>query len=430
MRFIVSDIEVMTAVRQKSWDYSFKFNIDGQEVLGWMFRNSIFDPITEPETYVGRTVRLAAFALVGNSALDSYRAHLHVIAIHPVEDLMPLNSNQFVVAKGPTIAEIEGELLELDVAIRERYEIREPEPELEQELIVSEETKAPQSLLVRESNLPAIQGRILVIMSSRRWRDGGFRLNDIEVMLRQEGFGSVDHGSVTSALNDLVSKEHVYQNIFGDEWFLNPTLRVQPSGTGIPIQAVEARILGFLRKIYPDKMKFGKLAAKFCQEDSRITPPVVSKAVRSLISSKMVLVDRKSRRCYANPSPPRPKTPPRPAKTPVQFMELDENQVLKIPDVAFAHQSGIVYIYKGKQVARKQWVHSWRDSAIIVRKIISEIKRGSYTALEYEDHMGGRIRIWVEAGVLRGTYCNLDPAHMKTFTERMGASNAETKQTE
>jgi hypothetical protein len=424
MRFIVSDVDVVTAVRQKSWDYSFKFDISGQEVFGWMFRNSIFDPITEPETFVGRTVRLAAFALVGNSALDSYRAHLHVIAIHPVEDLMPLKSNQSVVAEGPTIAEIEEELLGLDVALRERYEIREPEPELEHELIVSEDTKAPQSILVRESDFPPMHGRILVLMSSRRWRDGGFRLNDMAVMLRQEGFAGVDHSSVTSALRDLVSKELVYQNIFGDEWFLNPTMRVEPSSGGIPVQAVEAKILGFLRKIYPNKITFGKLAAKFCQEDSRITVPAVNKAVRLLLSSKMIFADRKNRRYYANPSPPKPKPAPMPAPAPAQFMELAESEVLKIPDVAFAHQSEIVYIYKGKQVVRKQWVHSWSDSTIIVRKIISEIKTGSYTALEYEDHLEGRIRIWGEAGILRGTYCNLDSSRMKIFTERLGNVNA------
>jgi len=424
MQFVVADAEVVSAVRHKEWNYAFRFGVNGVELSGWMFRNSLFDPVAEPQKYQGSEARIAGFAIVGKSALEDYRAHLHVIAIHPLDGLAAPKATVRTGIQGPSIATIEEELLGLGEEIRKRREAYEAELELKQELILRETPKPILKIpTINEADFPPIQGRILVLLNSDRSR--GFSFKEILAKLRWEGINGANYSNVLAALRELDTKELLFQNIFGDAWYINETIKVVPSGLAIPVEAVEARILEFLRKIYPTKIKIGALITKFCEEDSRIKPDMVSKAARRLLSSRMLLID-KMKRCSANPYPPKPVTElkTRPSRQPTeQLITLNEPQVLKIPDVAFAHRSRIVFIYKGNEVVKKQWVHTFQESPAIVSQIMAEIRRGTYSALEFEDHLQGRVTIWNEMGTLKGTYYNREPNNVSIILSKLGTAD-------
>ncbi|TMI32244.1 hypothetical protein E6H29_02595 [Candidatus Bathyarchaeota archaeon] len=77
-------------------------------------------------------------------------------------------------------------------------------------------------------------------------------------------------------LEELAAGELVAQNVFGDIWYVNPSVRIRQSEIPITQVAVEERVLEFLRTVYPNKFRVGSLVGKFRSEDSRITPQLVS----------------------------------------------------------------------------------------------------------------------------------------------------------
>ncbi len=426
MRFVVADADVATAVRHREWDYTFKFRVDSNELSGWMFRNSLFDPNAQPEKYGGLKCRFAAFAVVGKSALEEYRFHLHVIAISPLDGLETPKPSAIENQTGHSVSAIEEELLRLEEEIRGTRETKEEELDVEAELILQEEPQAPRIQLVNESDFPPLEGRTLIILGSSRTR--GFGVGEIVTRLGQEGIREANYSSVEDALRKLGARELAFQNVFGDAWYINPATKVRPSQVVISQVAVEERLLQFLRAVYPNKIKLTSLVGKFCQEDSRINPKVVRKAVDALISAKKLFQDGTGK-CYANLYPPRmkPKTesePPRRAANQLKehSVELTEHQVLRIPFVAYAHGKAVV-VYKGHEVAKRPWILSPEDSLAKIRQLLSDIKAGRYSALEFEDQLNGKFRVSFDGETLRATYVNTNERVLRFVLEKLRREN-------
>lgn len=283
-----------------------------------------------------------------------------------------------------------------------------------------EPTPIPKIPRLAEEDFPLIQGRALVLLSSDRTK--GFPFGEILKKLRQEGVQDANSSTVAEALGELNVRELAFQNVFGDSWYVNPAIRVVPSRADVPNEAVQARILEFLRKIHPTKVQKASLVRRFCEEDSRVKPQAVTKALSKLISAKLVLID-KSKRCYANPYPPKSITqrPKVQSEQTDQAIELNEVQLLRIPDVASAHRSRVVHMYKGNVIVREQSVGSkLQDSNETVRKLLSEVLNGKFSGLEFEDHLGGRVRIWTDWGVLKGFYFNKNRESLEIMLSRLG----------
>ena len=85
MQFVSSEALVQDVTKHPDANYSIKLDIDGYETHTWMFRNVLFDPDAEPKRYKGKHVRFGAFVLVGRSAIEDYRASMHVISIVPTD---------------------------------------------------------------------------------------------------------------------------------------------------------------------------------------------------------------------------------------------------------------------------------------------------------------------------------------------------------
>jgi hypothetical protein len=422
MQFVVADAQLLSAYKHPAWDYTFRFSVDRMELSGSMFRNSLFDPVAKPETHTGTVVRFAAFAVVGTSALQQYKTHLHIISIAPSADLANLSRAPGFSNEGPDILDVETELTEATEAIKEPT--LADEIQLERELIARETPKPiPKIPAVKELDLLPAQGRTLVLLSSDRLR--GFPFEEIRRRLRHEGV-EVTPVQLQEVLQQLASKELVFQSVFGEEWSLNPAVRIIPSRVAVPVEAIEARISEYLEMVYPVKVRLRTLIGKICGEDSRATPRAVTRATHNLVSSQRVLMD-KLNRCSANPYAPRPETEGRVVE---RFTEtharLTEDQVLRLPEVSFAHRSGIVLVYSGANVAKKQWVKDYHSSAPTVKQIISEIQRGVYTALQYEDHLQGTVRVWMEKGTLKGSYTNQNPRNVQAILAKLGARSGGT----
>lgn len=415
MQFLVADAEVVTVDRSVEQDYKFKFKVDGRELSGWMFRNSLFDPKARPEKYGGSKCRFAAFAVIGNSALDEYRFHLHVIGICPTDDLGALEPLAEPNSMAYTVSAVEEELIQLDKEIRGQLEPSKVELDLREELILREDSELPPTPLVKERELPVLEARTLIILNGSR--NDGLTLPEIANRVRQEGIKDADASTIRRTLESLATRELVAQNVFGDVWYVNPAVRIQQSEIPISQGAVEERVLEFLRAVYPNKFQVRNLIGKFRRDDSRITPLLVSRAISRLVAQRRLLQDGTGK-CYANLYPPRttsskPSEPSKPSKASNRSpddvgkitIQLEEWQLRRIPLVGFA-QGNTVYVFKEKKVAKQLFILSPEDSQAKIGQLLSDIRSGRYSAIEFEDQVNGTFRIESEAGSLRGTYAN------------------------
>jgi hypothetical protein len=416
MKFVCSNAILKESVRQKEYDYSFTFNVDGVDVKGWMFRNSLFDPVVEPERFRGSKVRFAAFVLVGQSSLEEYPAHLHVVSIEESEQTAAPD-DQAGVNPAPSISSIEEELMRLSRPGPEGAQPLEVTRQLEEELEGVEQPKtAPVIRAVIESAFPLLQWRLLTILASNRSRE--FKLGELWRRLHQEGL-QVELSKVRDALRELnANGELVYENVFGDRWYLNPIVRIHPRANLVSQDAVEQRVVEVLKNEV-SKIAISQVVDRICRADNRINPRDVRRAIGRLHSKGIVMKD-KNQKCRLNPYPKKsghlhPAVINHPAAKVLEPYVLDETQVIKLPNFVVVKPGSFITIQRGGRVVKNRLVFPHENASAEIRAIIQEIRRGKYSSLEFEEMFGGKIRVSFVSGELTGAYWNRNLSGLNRF---------------
>ena len=260
-QFATSDAVLKSSKRDNDYNYTLKVDVNGIEASAWIFRNALFDSEVEPNNYVGKKVRLGGFVLIGHSAIQDYRESIHVLSIAPADDLQDQkatqeNYNTYSVPLTVSIKTIEEELLDLNKRIyHTKKEVIFEEDTVEQQVMSEEVPKAlkPQARIVGETELPADQWRVLVIMNSNRNR--GFDVHEITKRLQYESGSHYSLESVRSILQQLCDKNLALMNVFGDRWYIDPTVKVITADVKLSEAAVEPIVLDYLKKYIPSALR-------------------------------------------------------------------------------------------------------------------------------------------------------------------------------
>lgn len=425
MHFVVADLFLTSAQKSRDYNYTLKLQADGMDLKGWMFRNSLFDPVANPERMVGSKIRVAAFAVIGTTSLEEYNAHLHIIALHKASDLPNLlPSEDSNVLMAPLITEIESEIL-APPKTEEYLEPPEIIEELDQAITSTEEIKpvVPKFIICKESDLSKTQGRILSLLASNKSR--GFRLEEILSRLTHENLKGFNQQELTKELTDLCSKDLVFENVFRDRWQANPLVKFIPAPAIIPQEMIEDLITTFLRD-QGTKIKISALVNKILTEDRRLKRNQVTSAINALRNRGLILED-KINRCWLNPSPPRSQR--QPPAIPVEHrmilrpVMLTEAQIGKLLGFVYPQLGTTICIYRNGRIVKNLLVLPDEYHRDIIKVAINEIKNGKESALEFSETFGGKIRISKEKDRLIALYWNRNAAERRRFMARVRGSH-------
>lgn len=182
------------------------------------------------------------------------------------------------------------------------------------------------------------------------------------------------------------------------------------------IAELEKSILAQLRRASPNKCTFRTIREEIIRGIPNASGRDVSVALHDLCSKMLVIVDKKTR--YSeNPNPPRLEEkravleqshPPHPEAEGTfveqsHLLTLDCQQVLMLPFLARAHQSGKVF-FTDRIGTHEAFVRSWKESEKTVTDLLKGMEKGEITAVWYEDHLNAIVRIQSKEGTIIGTY--------------------------
>lgn len=420
MQFVMSEAYVVSSIRHPDGNYSIRLRIDGQETNVWMFRNMLFDPVAEPKKYGGKNVWFSGFLLIGRSGMAEYRASMHINSIVPFEDapsieLVPNVRSGF---DSSCINEIEEELASL---------VQRPKPQAtpeEKEERGQLPDKAPRSIpqppfiAIKEADFEQVAGRVLVILSSNPLH--AFRNREIISRLKNEGFRDVSERDLSQILDNLCKNEYVFMNIFGDAWYINPQLRVTPRQTGERPESIEPRIIEFLKKEYPRKIRKGEIAKEFVSSDNRLSIQIVFRALGNLSKSRRILLDRD--KCYWNPYPPKEKKSSQnlPTLHAEHMLHLSEAQIDKVPRLLYAQSDAFIEVMSSAGHVERHIAFNFERSYEILTNLLNDMKKGICTRISYKDVLNGRVEIWFKNNRLFGSYANFSRRSFDFVRGRLG----------
>jgi len=408
-------------------EYIFEVCVDKSSVAGEIESSFCFDSSVDLEKLAGKEATIFGFIPVGLEEQVLRQIPITLLALcpsTPEEIRLPQSLSQ--PQKIPSIAEVTKELADAFLIkrvppkflteIEKEMKLKEPKPEIKHIPTVAVEVPhvepelpslppkpppPPYYTQISEGEFSPLEGRILTIMSADR--DRIHQMGDLAVRLRREGMvESLDN--VKNALGYLMEKDLIYGDIFGEGWLLNPRIKILSKDAAIPLESVKQGILGFLASRYPEKLLVSKIAQRVLLSDGRISYKAIGDALKSLSKEKEIIMHKKNRWSF-NPYHPK-KDKNRAVEAWRISEELDERALARLPNVCRAHQTGYVHVYVGNQ-HKKFWVGSFKDSPKILADLISKIREGRITSIEFTDQLDGNVKVWrTNDGRVKGTYTN------------------------